>query len=169
MYIPSDDTFFLADTAQTYRGEAALEVGSGSCTVADVLSRNFRLVIACDVKLESLRYCMEKYPQLFLVCCDAATGISGKFDLIVSNPPYLPGIWEHDQAVYGGISGTEQTLRIAKEASDLLADNGIMLLVASSLSDPGLLLDSLAKIGLTSRVVREKKLFYETLLIVEAR
>ncbi|MBI5082995.1 MAG: methyltransferase [Acidobacteria bacterium] len=51
--------------------------------------------VATDVSLEALRVAQWNADALGarvdLICCDLAGGVGGCFDLIVSNPPYIPG------------------------------------------------------------------------------
>lgn len=74
----------------------------------------------------------------FLVS-DYADGLSGPFDLIVSNPPYIrsadiptlaPEVRDHDPhlALDGGLDGLDAYRRIAPQAAALLADGGLLVL-----------------------------------------
>lgn len=74
----------------------------------------------------------------FLVS-DYADGLSGPFDLIVSNPPYIrsadiatlaPEVRDHDPhlALDGGRDGLDAYRRIAPQAAALLADGGLLVL-----------------------------------------
>jgi release factor glutamine methyltransferase len=94
MYAPSDDTFLLADCIRQYSGRRALEIGVGSGLLLDILEKNFAYVAGSDIDLQALQHCkQQKIPSahVLLVCCDAGSAFgTGKFDLIVSNPPYLP-------------------------------------------------------------------------------
>ncbi|MDQ3884718.1 MAG: methyltransferase domain-containing protein, partial [Thermoproteota archaeon] len=93
MYVPSDDTFFLADCIRQYSGTWALEIGVGSGLLLRILEKNFAYVAGSDIDSEVLQHSKQqnRSPKALLVCCDAASAFGGvKFDLIVSNPPYLP-------------------------------------------------------------------------------
>ncbi len=59
------------------------------------------------------------------------------FDIIISNPPYLPLDIENvqDDAIYGGNTGAEITLRILQLFKSNLKDEGKIIFVKSSLSD----------------------------------
>jgi methylase of polypeptide subunit release factors len=102
-----------------------------------------------------------------LACCDAASAFSGKFDLIVSNPPYLPDDRVKDPTVHGGHTGIETTMHFVESALPLLAKGGRMLVVVSSLADHSALGRLIAEKKMRKNVVKEKGLFYETLLVVE--
>ena len=94
MYAPSDDTFLLADCIGHYYGRRALEIGVGSGLLLNILEKNFAYVAGSDIDLHALQHCKQQKTtsaNVLLVCCDAGSAFGiGKFDLIVSNPPYLP-------------------------------------------------------------------------------
>lgn len=166
MYIPSDDTFLLADCIMQYRGKRALEIGVGSGMLLQVLAKNFQDVAGSDIRLQALQHCKNRSSAM-LACCDAASAFAGKFDLIVSNPPYLPDDNVKDLTVHGGPAGIEATVHFIQSALPLLSDSGKMLVVVSSLADATELDRLVAEMKMHKKVVKEKRLFYETLSVVE--
>jgi release factor glutamine methyltransferase len=77
-------------------------------------------------------------PRTAFVACDYVAALSGKFDLIVSNPPYIrsaeiAGLYmevrDHDPiaALDGGTDGLDAYRAIAPEAARLLAPDGILV------------------------------------------
>ncbi|MDQ3854189.1 MAG: methyltransferase, partial [Thermoproteota archaeon] len=143
MYAPSDDTFLLADCIRQYKGRRALEIGIGSGLLLDILEKNFTYVAGSDIDLEALQHCKKKKKtsssaSILLVCCDAGSAFgNGKFDLIVSNPPYLPNDEDNilDPTVYGGPTGIEVTVHFLNSALPLLAGDGKLLIVISSFAN----------------------------------
>ncbi len=170
IYAPSDDTFLLAECADRYRGRRALELGVGSGLILNVLKKNFEFVAGSDIDLGALVFCKNR-TSADLICCDAASAIAPVryFDLIVSNPPYLPDDYEIDPTVHGGPTGVEKTIRFVESAIPLLATGGRMLMVVSSLADPAALDRFLAKEKIQKKLLAEKKLFYETIAVAELR
>ena len=166
MYIPSDDTFLLADCIKQYRGRWALEIGVGSGVLLNLLEKNFAHVAGSDIDLRALQHCRGRSGAM-LVCCDAASAFAGRFDLIVSNPPYLPDDVIKDVTVHGGPAGIETTIHFIESALPLLARGGRMLFVVSSLADSFALDQLIKEKKMGKKVVKEKKLFYETLAVVE--
>lgn len=167
MYTPAEDTQLLADCVGNYRGKWALEIGVGSGAVAQALAKNFDGVAGSDIDLDSLRYCKSQNDAIALACCDAASAFRARFDLIVSNPPYLPDDAAKDATVHGGPKGIEKTVHFVKSALPLLADGGRMLVVVSSLADQSTLDLLVHERKLKKRVIKEKALFYERLSVVE--
>jgi len=170
LYLPSEDSFFLAKSVEGYKGRSALEIGVGSGAVLKVLHENFQIVAGTDIDIVSLRHCKENLPNdIMLACCDAASAFRYKFEFIVSNPPYLPveDNEEKDSAIHGGSNGIDITLRFIKSAISVLAENGKMLIVVSSLSDTGKIAEFIVQMNLKRRTISEKKLFFEMLSIIE--
>ena len=169
IYAPSEDSFLLAECVRLYRGKRALEIGVGSGIILEALEDHFESVAGTDIDLEALRSCRGKSRTL-LVCCDAASAFAPKnrFDLITSNPPYLPADERVvDRTVHGGPSGIEATVNFIMSALPLLGESGRILIVTSSLADSTELGNLEARENLKRKLIKEKKLFYETLSIIE--
>jgi release factor glutamine methyltransferase len=175
MYTPSDDTFLLADCIRQYNGRRALEIGVGSGLLLDILENNFTYVAGSDIDLQALQHCKQQKKtssmNVLLVCCDAGSAFGiGKFDLIVSNPPYLPNDEDHnilDSTVHGGPTGIEATIHFINSALPLLAEGGKLLIVISSFANSSVLDKVVLEKNMHKKVVKEKRLFYETLSIIE--
>src|SRR5919199_2361314 len=137
MYIPSEDSLLLAESVKQYSGKSALEIGVGSGIILKILHDNFKIVAGTDVHFMSLKYCKESLPHdIMLACCDAASVFHYRFDLIVSNPPYLPmeNYEIKDYAVNGGSTGIEMTLHFIRSGISILDIKGKMLIISSNLS-----------------------------------
>lgn len=174
MYAPSEDTFLLADCIEHYNGRRALEIGVGSGLLLTILAKNYAYVAGSDIDLKVLQHCRLQTPseKVLLVCCDAGSAFgSGKFDLIVSNPPYLPNDdgdnSSLDPTIHGGPKGIETTIHFVKSALPLLAVDGKILIVISSFADSSALDRLVVENNMHKKVVKEKRLFYETLSTVE--
>jgi release factor glutamine methyltransferase len=170
LYLPSDDSFQLARSVKCYRGKSALEIGVGSGIVLKALRENFKIVAGTDIDFASLRYCKENLSkEIMVACCDAASAFHYRFDLIVSNPPYIPieDNEKKDSAIHGDSDGMETTLHFLKSAISVLDQDGKILIIISSLSD-NMRLDALiVQMNLKRRTVMERNLFFETLRTLE--
>lgn len=177
MYAPSDDTFLLADCIIQYNGKRVLEIGVGSGFLLDILEKNFAYVAGSDIDLQALQHCKQQQnttaasANILLVCCDAGSAFGvGKFDLIVSNPPYLPNNYNNnnlDLTVNGGLTGIETTIHFINSALPLLAVDGKLLVVISSFANSSALDKLVLEKNMHKKVLKERKLFYETLSVVE--
>src|SRR5919107_249758 len=135
MYIPDVDSFLLIDSIKDYSGQSALEIGTGTGIVSKFLLKNFKYVVSTDIDYNSLLYCKKhNNSEINFICCDATTAISSKFDLIVSNPPYLPNDQFYDRAIHGGITGIEKTIHFIESGITNLKKDGYIILIVSSLS-----------------------------------
>lgn len=173
MYKPSDDTFFISDVvSDKYHGYSAMEIGVGSGYLTRILCSNYKFVIGTDIDINSLIYTKKSlvdYNNKLLVCCDIDLPIRYKFDLIVSNPPYLPADNENikDDTIYGGKTGIETTIRILRSVKSNLKEDGKIVIVKSSLSGDKDLELFISKNSFEKRIIAKRSLFYETLEIIE--
>ena len=166
-YAPAEDTFFLEDNLVNEKGKYALDIGTGSGYLTKILSQNFLQVIATDIDFGSLTNQNKKIKNR--ICCDAADALNCKFDLIVCNMPYLQSNEISDRKVDGGKEGVEVPLKIIKSAVKCLNNSGKMLFVTSSLANYEKLIEESKKLGLYSKILAKKKLFFEELIIVESK
>ncbi|HKU50763.1 MAG TPA: HemK2/MTQ2 family protein methyltransferase [Nitrososphaera sp.] len=172
VYAPSEDSFLLAECVMHYKGKMALEIGVGSGIVLESLGDCFEFIAGTDIDVEALRLCKGRKTNAALVCCDACSAFAQvkklRFDLIVTNPPYLPDDDKLiDRTVHGGPTGIEATVHFVRSAVPLLADGGKILVVVSSLADASGLDALLEREKLTKKLVKEKELFFEKLAVYE--
>lgn len=166
-YAPAEDTFLLEDHVRGRSGRRALDIGSGSGYITRSLEESFETVVGTDISHSVLRG--QTYGGPNRVCCDGADALSGLFDLVVCNPPYLATDRIDDVATDGGPGGTLVPLRIVRSAAPRVAPGGALLFVASSLSGYGEVIAEAGRLGLAAGVLARKRLFFEELVVVEAR
>ncbi|MDE1829221.1 MAG: methyltransferase [Thaumarchaeota archaeon] len=164
-YKPSEDTLFLADFIKKERGQAALDVGTGSGFLANVMSDNFDLVVSTDIRLGALRKAHETVENC--VCCNSADALNYEFDLVVCNLPYLPSEEVIDPTVDGLEEGLGVTTNIIKSASDAVKKNGRLVYLTSSLANYQELMRRTESLGFSAKIAAKKKLFFEELVLVE--
>ncbi len=172
MYNPSDDTFFFANSIVNYHGNYALEIGIGSGYLTEILCNNYKFVFGTDIDFTSVKHSntyLKNFNNKFLLCCDICEPVKFMFDIIISNPPYLPSDAENitDNAIYGGQTGTETTLRILQLVKSNLKDEGKIIFLKSSLSGDEKINKFVEENLLEKRVLAKKKSFYENLEICE--
>ena len=166
-YPPSEDTFFIAEHIEKITGTYALDVGSGSGYLTKILSKNFLLVIGTDINFKVLK--SQTYKTENLVCCNGSDALKIKFDFIVCNLPYLATDEILDVATDGGIDGFEIPKKIFDSVYSNLTKNGKFIFVTSSLSNYQRLIDYAKKLGMETKILAKKKLFFEELILVEGK
>lgn len=145
--IPRPETELLVDHAlRLVRSGRALDVctGSGCLALALAAEGGFSQVIGSDlsrdaVALAALNARACRLPAL-LVRSDLGTAFRGeRFDLVVSNPPYLTEaeyqgldpsvkVWEPPEALIAGPDGLAAIRRLLEQAPGLLAPGGWMVM-----------------------------------------
>lgn len=166
-YQPAEDTFFLEDHIKNERGNCALDIGSGSGYLTKVLSKSFSIVVGTDVNFDALKTQSNKTTNL--VCCNASDALLMKFDLIVCNMPYLASEEILDIATDGGPEGVVIPMKIIVSAKNCLKPDGKFLFVTSSLSNYQKIVEKTKKLGLEVEILDKKKLFFEELILVQAK
>lgn len=142
--IPRQDTELLVENVLDYLGNderTVLDMCTGSGCIAvsiDRLSKNSK-VTAVDISEKALEVAQENNrlnnAKVTFIQSDLFTNVTGKYDIIVSNPPYIrtdeiPKLMEevksHEPVM--ALDGMEDGLyfykKICGEASDYLNDNG---------------------------------------------
>lgn len=145
--IPRPETEHVVERALQVAGGArrVLDIGAGSGALAVTLAleKPREVTAATDVSAGALRVARENArrhrARVALVRTDFAAGLRGPFDLIVSNPPYIPEAeiphlqcevrdWEPRVALAGGADGVAPYRRIVPEAERLLCPGGWLVL-----------------------------------------
>jgi len=153
---------------------ADLGTGSGAILLALLSELPNAYGVATDISLAALKTAKNNAAKLGLadragfVACDYASALSDSFDLIVSNPPYIPTaditaldieVRAHDplRALDGGPDGLDAYRLIAPAAARLLTPGGLLVVevghdqsddVASLMVTAGLTLQGPAKADL---------------------
>ncbi|MEZ0345726.1 MAG: HemK2/MTQ2 family protein methyltransferase [Infirmifilum sp.] len=175
IYPPSEDTFLLADYLEALDSEdTALEIGVGNGYLTRILSKKISYVVGTDISLAAIHHIKEKLRQeniwnVDLVVTDIASPFRPEgYKLVVSNPPYLPCMYEEEPLWCGGPTGIEFTLRLISQTVSVLKGEGRVLLVASSLSDVGRLTTTLMELFQQVGVVGTRGVsLFEKLFILE--
>lgn len=174
IYPPSEDTFLLADSA--LEAETAAEVGCGSGAATISLAEKAAYLVAVDIHADAA---FETKRRLKSAALDHKTDVvvadmlspfrDEAFHVVYSNPPYLPCPYEGEELWCGGDEGVEFSTRLSRQAWTRLRKQGFLVIIASTLSNTGRLLDSLGKMYTQVKVHRNIKVgLYEELIVVEA-
>ncbi len=165
-YSPAEDTLFFANHIQNEKGKYALDIGTGSGYLANVLLANFEVVIATDINFESTKKAHRLIENC--ICCNSADPFTIKFDLVICNLPYLPSKEISDPTVDGLDEGLLVPLQIINSAKNVIKKGGKILYLTSSLANYKKLLEETEYLGFYTKIIATKKLFFEELILVEA-
>lgn len=115
--------------------EHAVDIGCGSGVGALLIARaaQHAQVSAVDINPLALRYAtinaaLAGVSNVSVAPSDVLDGISGTFDLIVANPPYMLDRSARTYRHGGGALGAELSLRIVEQACERLTRHGTLLL-----------------------------------------
>jgi len=173
VYEPAEDTYLLIESLEVERGERVLEIGSGTGIISLHCAKAGAEVTAADISETAVRLTelnsARNSLNLRALRSDLFENIDGVFDLIVFNPPYLPGDVPEDARWSGGPTGLEIIGRFLRSANEHLSPDGRIVLAISSLTSSGGFEAILDELGFMSRTIREKKLFFEKLYAVELK
>jgi release factor glutamine methyltransferase len=172
--VPRPDTETVVELAlevcrrQERRRIADIGTGSGAILLALLSELPDATGIGTDISLEALRMARNNAARLGLtqraafVACNYTAALSGPFDLIVSNPPYIRSadiagldreVREYDppRALDGGPDGLAAYRAIAPDAARLLAPGGT-LIVEAGYGQSGPIAELMSASGLTPDV-----------------
>ena len=148
--VPRPETEFIVEEALSEFADGPrtiIDIGTGTGCLAVALAREFpgSQVVATDISPRALevarrnagRHALDN--RIAFVCSDFLSGIRGHFDLIVSNPPYVPEsaapslapevvAHEPHMALFGGADGLAAIRAILETAQRCLAPGGALIL-----------------------------------------
>lgn len=181
VYEPAEDSFLAADNLFIKKNDTVLDVGTGCGILAILAAKRAERVIAVDISPHAVR-CAKRNAIINKMAerIDIREGDlfqpvneQERFSLIVFNAPYLPSTpaegrsWL-DKAWVGGPTGRQLIDRFIAEAPRYLSKKGRILLVQSSLAGIDETLEKFRRVGLDARVVAQKKVSFETIVLVQA-
>ena len=170
VYPPSDDTFLLLDAVSRLdvRGKRVLEVGCGCGVISVALAKRGAEVVATDVSpraAENTRVNARlNGVSVDVVVADLMEGISGSFDLIIFNAPYLEC---RESPEYSG--GTDLVMRFVLGCRGRLRRGGEVYVTACDANDVGLLMCAASEVGLEPAIAARKRLFFEEIYVLRLR
>ena len=181
VYEPAEDTFLAADHLVVNEDDIVLDMGTGCGIVAILAAQKAKKVVAVDINPHAAR-CAKKNAEINKLASkiDIRKGDlfkpirkSEKFSLIVFNAPYLPSALKESMSWLGkswagGPAGRQIIDRFITEVPKYLEKNGRILLVQSSLSNINETLGKFQKAELKAQVIAEKKVSFETIVLIQA-
>ena len=176
VYQPAADSRLLAETAldrgDVGPGNLVVDVGTGSGYVAARLREETDTrVVGVDINPDACRHARDA--GVPVLRADLLESVCGPVDLVVCNPPYLPTPPEQEwddwmeTALSGGEDGRAVIDRLLDTVGRVLAPDGHLLLLVSSLTDPDAVRQAAAEAGLDTAVAAEESQPFERLVVLE--
>ncbi|MFH1420700.1 MAG: HemK2/MTQ2 family protein methyltransferase [Candidatus Aenigmatarchaeota archaeon] len=171
VYAPAEDSYMLAEIIEKLelKNKRVLDMGTGSGLLAIVAAKAGASVTSTDLSEQAIKTAKQNAKQnsvrINFIHSDLLQNVSGTFDLIIFNPPYLPED-EYDKNIdtTGGIAIVR---RFIEQAGRYLNSNGNILLLISSLTGKQETFEIFAKNGFAAKKIAEKKIEWEKLFVFE--
>ncbi|MFC5277625.1 HemK2/MTQ2 family protein methyltransferase [Halorubrum rubrum] len=172
VYRPAEDSGLLAEAAVESARGRVLEVGTGSGWVAERIAEERGLrVVGSDRNPHAAREARGRGVEA--VVADLLDPFrADAFDTVCFNPPYLPtdpeNEWDDwmERALSGGESGRELIEPFLADVGRVLAPDGVVLLLVSSLTGYEEVLALVEAAGFAHEVALEESFPFETLSVL---
>jgi release factor glutamine methyltransferase len=179
VYYPAEDSLLLAKHVALHAQGRVLDVGTGCGLQAVIASSRASEVLGIDISPLAVANARENAALNGARCCfsqgDLFSNVSGQFDTIILNPPYLPTCEEDatagiiDKAWNGGSDGRALIERFLMEFPGFLAAKGVLLMLHSSLADTQKTLALLRSKGFHAEVLERQRFFFEEICVIMAQ
>lgn len=164
---PTEGSQMLAEAIAVQPHETALDLGTGCGFYAVLLAKIVRRVWATDISSECLECARQNAERngvaerIVFLQGSLFTPVRGlTFDLIVSTPPQIPSLSDHDNPLCeGGADGRRVLDALIAAAPDYLNANGRLLFVQFGFLGVEKSLQRLREVGLTPRLLAERETF----------
>ncbi len=167
IYPPSDDSFLMLDAISTISVEQkeVLDIGTGSGILGLCCAMRSAIVTAADTDERALQHIQTAARKLGIsltaLASDVFSNITGQFDVIIFNPPYLPSTIYEDTTVDGGREGATLAREFLENLGKHLKPDGVALLLLSSQNDPASMVAEHPEFDFS--VTARRALFFEEL------
>jgi len=164
---------FMAQNLDINEGGSVLDMGTGSGIQAIFAAEKASRVIGIDINPEAVKIAKENVRlnglegKIEIMQGDLFSPLKKdeKFHVIIFTPPYLEGSINtpFDHAIFD--PGKSLIQRFFKNATDFLHPDGYILLLYSSLAQPGEVLKIASSRGWQWQIIAIKKMTFETFII----
>jgi release factor glutamine methyltransferase len=177
VYGPEDDSYLLLEalSGEPLSGHG-LEIGTGTGIIALHVSSRFKEFTAVDINPRAVTLAVHNaqinaIDTVRFLEGDLFSGVSGTFDVIICNPPYVPADEPvetvEELSYHGGVDGRQFIDRFLHTMPLFLTPRGVVYLLHSSLAGIDKTLEILEKNGFSWEIIGRKKLFFEELVVIK--
>jgi len=177
VYNPSDDSFLLLKVVDGVTSDKSfLEMGPGTGLLSIHAAKLGARVTAADINPHAvectIRNADRNGVRIDVIGSDLFEKVQGNYDVIVFNPPYLPGSASStswiERAWSGGDEGSEVAIRFLNEAWKHLSPGGSIFMILSSVGGLMSVLKS-ARERYDSEMLEEQHMFFESIYAYKFR
>jgi HemK-related putative methylase len=170
MYKPREDSFLLEKYVKKLAFGKVLDIGTGSGIQIEAALKNKKVNSALASDLDKDIISKLKGKKYKVVHSDLFSNIKGKYDTIIFNPPYLPDSkYDKGKSLGGGKKGYELLVRFLNEVSAYLTQDGIVLIVFSSITNRKIIDKEIKNNLLEYELLEKQGLFFEILYIYKIK
>ncbi len=181
VYPPSEDSILLARFVKERAKGYVLDLGTGSGIQGIIAAKKkcVEQVMAVDVDEDAIKIAKKNAElngvseKMKFEISNLFEAVSGEFDTIIFNPPYLPEEgWEDEKTkrwTVGGPTGKEIIIEFLEQSVNYLKEDGEILMVFSSLSDPFEIGRVATSLGYRVKELAREHYFFEDLIVYSIR
>jgi carbamoyltransferase len=135
------DSMGLVHTAPRYKVDCILDLCTGSGIQALTASRYAHRVVGVDINPRALRFArfnaqLNSIEHVQFRSGNLYQAVSGKFDIILANPPFVPSPSQEYRFRDGGANGEEVLAQIISGSTEHLTANGHLFIVTDLVDLP---------------------------------
>jgi release factor glutamine methyltransferase len=173
VYSPSDDSVLMLDAMSNFplEGKEVLDVGTGSGILGLSCALHGANVTITDIDERALLSVQNAARSLGVdlnvTRSDLFSNVSGRFDLVLFNPPYVPSSTIEDKTIDGGERGSELIGKFLDTLPGHLNMDGSALLLVNNMNDAPALIAEHPDFDFS--VIAKRALFFEELQVLHLR
>jgi release factor glutamine methyltransferase len=170
VYRPDEDSYLMMDAIEGLRGRI-LEIGCGSGIVSLKAAETADFVIGVDVNPKAVEASRQNAlrngaDNVEYMVSDMFSNVSGTYDHIIFNPPYLPDSRDFpDLTLDGGERGNTMIKRFIEGVGSHLEIGGDAWILVSSINGFESVENMISQAGFDMRRSFSKRLFFEELKV----
>ncbi|ACV24417.1 HemK2/MTQ2 family protein methyltransferase [Methanocaldococcus fervens] len=182
VYEPAEDSILLLKNLVDVKGKEVLEIGVGTGLISIACAKKgAKKVVGVDINPYAVKLAEENAKlnnlnnaDISFIRSDLFENVSGTFDVILFNPPYLPTSEDDlidsyiNYAFDGGKDGREILDRFIDNLPNYLKKGGVVQILQSSLTGEEKTVNRLKSLGLKVEKVASLKIPFEELMVINA-
>ncbi|MBN2367565.1 methyltransferase [Candidatus Woesearchaeota archaeon] len=176
IYEPGEDSYLMQKYVEEYSEvNSVLDMGTGTGIQAITAAKKAKKILAVDINPDAVKTArisgqIEKIKNIEFIESNLFEKVTGKFDLIIFNPPYLPEEKNvKDIALVSGKRGCDTTIKFLDALGPFLNADGKILLTSSSLASQSLISEAIARNLFESKILEKIHVFFEDIILYELR